>query len=112
MFLKATDGTNSAFAFFNWTVLKSFAVVNPGTQLFPESLPVNLQMQAVNGNGPITYSASNLPLWLSIDPHTGLISGILADYASGYVRELREFQRDGFCQRHPSDGLDGLYVWH
>ena len=56
--------------------------MNPGTQLFPENLPVNLQMQAVNGNGPITYSASGLPLSLTIDPHTGLISGTLADYAN------------------------------
>ncbi len=80
--VKATDGTHSATVFIGWTVLKSFVVVNPGTVLFPENLPVSLQMQAVNGNGAVTYTASNLPLSLSINPQTGLISGILADYAN------------------------------
>jgi hypothetical protein len=80
--VKVTDGTHDYQAFFSWTVLKSFVVVNPGTQLFPENLPVSLQIQAVNGDGPITYFANGLPLSLAIDFHTGLITGILADYAN------------------------------
>lgn len=79
--VNATDGTHSATVFFNWTVAKSFVVVNPGTQIFPENLPIDLQMQALNGSAPYTYSASGLPLSLQIDPNTGLISGTLADYA-------------------------------
>jgi hypothetical protein len=79
--VNATDGTHSATVYFNWTVAKSFVVVNPGTQIFPENLPVYLQMQAVNGSAPYTYSATGLPLSLQIDPNTGLISGTLADYA-------------------------------
>ena len=82
MSVTATDGTHSAVVYFNWTVAKSFVVVNPGTVLFPENLPVYLQMQAVNGSAPYTYSATGLPLSLQIDPNTGLISGTLAEYAN------------------------------
>ncbi len=80
--VQATDGTHSASIFIGWTVLKSFFLANPGTQLFPEDLPVSLQIQAFNPAGPVTYSATGLPSNLQIDPHTGLISGTLADYSN------------------------------
>ena len=55
--------------------------MSPGTQLTPDDFAVNLQIQVINAAGPVTYSASNLPSSLQINPNTGLISGTLADYS-------------------------------
>ena len=77
----ASDGTHSTTTSFEWIVAKSLAILNPGTQLTPDGFLVNLQIQVINAAGPVTYSASNLPSSLSINPSTGLISGELADYS-------------------------------
>ncbi len=54
------------------------SVTNPGTQNTDEGTVVSLQIGATDPDGdPLTYSATNLPPGLSIDPVTGLISGTL-----------------------------------
>ncbi len=77
----ASDGTHSTTTSFEWIVAKSLTILNPGTQLTPDGFVVNLQIQVINAGGPVTYSASNLPSSLQINPNTGLISGTLADYS-------------------------------
>jgi hypothetical protein len=52
---------------------------NPGNRTNPAGATISLQMLASDPYGnPLTYSATNLPLNLSINPNTGLISGVLA----------------------------------
>lgn len=63
-------------------------VTNPGGQVGVEGDLVNLQIQALDANtvacGSLNYEATNLPVNLSIDPLTGLISGtLLAGTGSG-----------------------------
>ena len=54
----------------------ALTVVNPGNQRLVEFDPVQLQMTATGGAAPYTWSATGLSTWLSINPSTGLISGI------------------------------------
>ncbi len=82
----AADGTYSSSASFNWNVNDTAALTLtvPGTQdnVASDSV-VNLQAKASDPDGDaLTYSATNLPHGLSIDPSTGLISGIIADDAA------------------------------
>ncbi|WP_340077503.1 malectin domain-containing carbohydrate-binding protein [Leptobacterium sp. I13] len=56
-------------------------VTNPGAQTNTEEDVVSLQINADDGNGDtqiLTYAATNLPLGLSIDPDTGLVSGTIS----------------------------------
>lgn len=58
------------------TTVTALSVVNPGNQRFIEFDPVQLQITATGGTAPYTWSATGLSTWLSINPSTGLISGI------------------------------------
>ncbi len=78
--INATDGTRSASVTFNWNVIKSFSLINPGNQITPETVPINLPIQVTNATGPVTYAAFNLPGNLSINSQTGVISGSIANY--------------------------------
>jgi hypothetical protein len=73
--LTGTDATNvTDSATFSWFI-SGLRVINPGTQRWEEGLPVNLQMQAMDGAPPYTWSARGLPAGLSISSTTGLITG-------------------------------------
>jgi putative Ig domain-containing protein len=50
-------------------------VTNPGTQTDFQFDPVSLQMRATGGTPPYTWSATSLPVGLSIGASSGLISG-------------------------------------
>jgi hypothetical protein len=50
-------------------------VNNPGTQTDFQFDPVRLQMSASGGTPPYTWSATSLPVGLSIAASSGLISG-------------------------------------
>lgn len=54
----------------------ALTVANPGYQRFVEFDPVSLQITATGGTAPYTWSATGLSTYLSINPSTGLISGI------------------------------------
>ena len=73
-----TVSTDQVMVSFNWTVnvIPVPIVIDPiADQTNTEADPVSLQVIASGGNGALTYSASDLPPGLSIDPNTGLISG-------------------------------------
>ena len=79
------NGTPAKVAF-NWTVQDSTApaIVNPGPQSNNEGNIVGLFVTATDVDGdPLTYSAVGLPAGLSIDSHTGLISGTVGNQAAG-----------------------------
>lgn len=50
-------------------------IADPGNQTALEGTADSLAASVSGGTGPYTYSAANLPAWLSINPNTGLISG-------------------------------------
>lgn len=52
-------------------------VSNPGNQTAAAGIADSLDVAALTtgGTGPLTYSASNLPSWLTLNPSTGLITG-------------------------------------
>ncbi len=56
----------------------TFGVSNPGDQYSYEGDSVSLQIEATSAN-VTSYSASGLPPDLSIDPNTGIISGVIDD---------------------------------
>lgn len=58
------------------TTVSALTVVNPGNQRFVEFDPVALQITATGGVQPYRWSATGLSRLLSINPATGLISGI------------------------------------
>ncbi len=69
-----SPATTPAFA---WTVNPAPAIANPGAQTVYIGTAVTLDLAAIatGGTAPYTYSATNLPGWLSLDPATGLITG-------------------------------------
>ncbi|HEX6162205.1 MAG TPA: putative Ig domain-containing protein, partial [Vicinamibacterales bacterium] len=59
-------------------------VVNPGAQVSAEGAAVSLQITASDPESDtLTYTAGGLPPGLSIDPNTGLITGIVSYDAAG-----------------------------
>ena len=72
------DTTDRVSTNFNWTVnpLPVSIVIDPiADQANIEGDNVSLAVTATGGDGPLVYSASGLPLGLSINASTGLISG-------------------------------------
>lgn len=60
-------------------------VTNPGTQTNAEGSVISLQITASDVDSPtLTYSATNLPLGLSINTSTGLISGAITYHAGAH----------------------------
>ncbi len=52
-------------------------LTNPGDQTHAEGETINLPIPGTGGEGAYTYSATGLPPDLTIDPATGVISGVL-----------------------------------
>ena len=81
-----TDGTETANETFFWTVtLSNHAPVltNPPDQHSVEGDIVSFQIEATDpDDNPLSYTATNLPPGLAIDPETGLISGTVSAGAS------------------------------
>jgi hypothetical protein len=83
--ITATDGVWSDEVAFDWFVSPSGTVdfYYAGTNFSLVNESISFQMYAVSSlNEPLTYSAAGLPSGLSIDPQTGLISGVVAPLAS------------------------------
>ena len=58
------------------SINSSPVIVNPGTQAGIVGIPLNLQINASDGDGDdLSYNASNLPAGLAINTTTGLITG-------------------------------------
>ena len=77
----ATDGRYSASTQFDWYVTAAGPITI--SNLYPQQnnvgSSIHLQISASTTSGhPLTYSATNLPTGLSINPQTGLITGTVA----------------------------------
>jgi hypothetical protein len=61
----------------NYTIVDNVTLTNPGSQLVTLNTYVDFQCQASSSAGyPISFSAAGLPVGLSIDSSSGVISGI------------------------------------
>src|SRR5262249_47183885 len=78
--VSVTDGNDCASQTFTWTVVNApLTLGNPGDQDNAEGDDVSLFIGAYGGQGDTyTYSASGLPLGLTLDAQTGEIAGTLA----------------------------------
>lgn len=84
----ASDGTYSSSTTFNWNVTDKTALTLtvPSTQVNLGSDSINVPVQASDPDGDaVSYSATNLPDGLGIDPATGIISGTVAEDAASTV---------------------------
>jgi hypothetical protein len=84
--VSATDGTFTGSATFTWTVSSVVAVTSPGNQANDEGDKITgLTVSATDSkSNPLTYVATGLPVGLSIDSSTGVISGTIgANDATG-----------------------------
>lgn len=85
----ARHGTIAASQTFYWSVTPHIVVMAPGNRSNAVNDAVSLQITASDPDGhTLTYSASNLPLPLTINSDTGLISGTIgatADSGSPYT---------------------------
>jgi hypothetical protein len=77
--VSATDDLNTGSATFTWTVTAVVAVTPPSNQTNTEGDSVSgVTVTATDSKGnTVTYTASNLPAGLSINPTTGIISGTI-----------------------------------
>ena len=75
----ASDGTSNTSQTFSWVVSNGqVTLTSPGNQSAVAGSVVALPVSASDpGGGTLSYTASGLPLGLSIDAATGLISGTL-----------------------------------
>jgi hypothetical protein len=81
--ITVTDGTYTGTATLYWTISPRITVSAVDAQQNLEGDGVSLQVQATTpDNAALTYSATNLPSGLSIDPATGVITGTIATGAS------------------------------
>jgi hypothetical protein len=86
--ISVTDGTNPANTSFSWivtdpTVNNPPSVSNPGNQTTIEGNNISLQINANDPESqPLTYSVTGLPVGLSMNTNSGLISGTVATGAA------------------------------
>jgi hypothetical protein len=78
----ADNSGDSGSTTFNWSVMDTNTpptLDNPGDLTNAEGDAIALSLSASDPDGdPITYGASGLPSGLTLDPSTGLISGVIA----------------------------------
>lgn len=75
--VRDNEGVTATTAPFSWIVNAAPTVSSPGNQKTLRGASVSLGMApyASGGTGAYTYSATNLPSWLTINSSTGVISG-------------------------------------
>src|SRR4029077_3060237 len=78
--LCASDNYQSICRDFAWTVAnvnRAPILANPGDQIQKFGTVVSLPLSATDPDGTaVTYSATNLPSGVTVNPSTGLISGV------------------------------------
>jgi type II secretory pathway pseudopilin PulG len=72
-----SDGATATSGTFSWTVNAAPTMANPGNRTTMRGAAVSVNMSAYDalGTSPYTFSATNLPTWLTIDPSTGVVTG-------------------------------------
>ena len=98
--MSATDGFQTATTDFQWIVTPSFSLINPGTLLAPEGVPLNLLIHANNPtNRPLYfYEIGNLPSYRflsQIDNSTVAVRGIVYFYGGNYFWPITVYATDG-----------------
>jgi hypothetical protein len=75
--IKDADGATATSASFTWKLNPAPVMVWPGNQTVYKGTADSLDVSALvsGGTGSLTYSATNLPSWLTLNATTGLISG-------------------------------------
>jgi len=68
-------GTPNRLLYVEAPVATPLTVTNPGNQTSTAGTAVSLTMKATDGSPPYIWSASGLPVGLTIDASTGVISG-------------------------------------
>jgi hypothetical protein len=84
----AADGSLSASQTFTWTVTHVInhtpTLTNPGSQMSAEGASISLSLGASDPDGDaLSYGVTGLPVSLSLDPATGLVSGTLSFTSAG-----------------------------
>jgi Putative Ig domain/Protein-glutamine gamma-glutamyltransferase len=78
-----SDGTSSSSTTFTWTVGNGITLNGLGNQWSSTGESITLTVGAsYTGSGTLTYTASGLPLGLSIDTSTGAITGTISSTAA------------------------------
>ena len=91
----ATNGTYSGSGTFTWNVAPAITIIDPGTQTNADGQYVYLPIEATDVRGGLNYAAADLPNGLSIDPNSGIISGIIAFASSGSPYTVTVTATDG-----------------
>ena len=80
----ASDGSNTGEVSFSWTVQSAIVLANPGLQSSTEGTLISVPISVTRDAGQsLTFSALNLPPGMSIDPSSGVISGVGAAGSAG-----------------------------
>jgi hypothetical protein len=69
-------GVQATTSPFIWKVVSGPGIVNPGNQKTLRGAAAILSVSASGGIGTLSYAASGLPSWLTINSVTGLITGV------------------------------------
>ena len=90
-----SSGAIASSAGFVVIVNRAPSIANPGNQTVAPSAPDSLDVAALTtgGTAPLTYSAVNLPSWLTLNSSTGLITGTAPSVGStttGIVLTVRD----------------------
>ena len=73
--VRVTDGTRSATQSYTLSVVQPLKIAPPTARAAEVAMPLELGASASGGKAGYTWSASNLPAGLSLDPASGRISG-------------------------------------
>jgi len=114
----ATDGTETSERSFQWSVnpttLPTIALANPGDQTNRTNDLISLQIRATTSNSVDTselqYAADGLPVGITIDPSTGLISGLANswwDVPGGRTYPVTVSVTDGYGRT-----MSQSFAWH
>ena len=85
-----SSGASVSSAVFSFTVAAAPTISTPGTQTVLAGTADTLDVAALvtGGTAPLTYTATNLPSWLSLNATTGMITGT-APTTSGTTTGIR-----------------------
>ena len=76
--VKVTDGTRSDIQTYAMSVVEPLVIAGgpgPAAAQIEVGRPYSVTLTATGGRSPYTWSATDLPSWLTLDPATGAISG-------------------------------------